>query len=170
MQIKTTRFGEMEIAEKEIINFPGGILGFENIHDYVVISQSEEDLLKWLQAIKEPGLAFIVIKPEEFLFSFELDIPEEDVKSLELKKPEEVLIYAIVTVPDDPRQMTANLQGPLVINRRNRQAKQAVISDGRFKVKHYILKEMQERGKKLAAIKEKRTKKPGDRKKHGGKR
>tara|TARA_Y100000031_G_scaffold103927_1_gene114317 strand:+ start:178 stop:687 length:510 start_codon:yes stop_codon:yes gene_type:complete len=161
MLIKTTRFGEIEIAEEEVVHFPDGILGFEKIHDYVIISQGEEDLLKWLQAVTEPGLAFIIIKPEEFLFSYELDIPEEDVKFLDLKKPEDVLIFAIVTVPDDPRQMTANLQGPLIINKTNRQARQVIISDGRFKVKHFILKEMQDRGKKLAALKDNKKPAPG---------
>lgn len=167
MLIKTTRFGEIEVAEKELVNFPDGILGFETIHDYVIISQGEDDLLKWLQALTEPGLAFIVIKPEEFLFSYELDVPEEDVKFLDLKKPEDVLILAIVTVPDNPRQMTANLQGPLIINKSNRKARQVIISDGRFKVKHFILKEMQERGKKLAALKEKKP--ASDKNSTGGK-
>jgi flagellar assembly factor FliW len=38
--------------------------------------------------------------------------------------------------------MTANLQGPLVINRDTRTGKQAVLTDPRWKTKHDILSEL----------------------------
>jgi flagellar assembly factor FliW len=38
--------------------------------------------------------------------------------------------------------MTANLQGPLVINRDTRTGKQAVLADARWKTKHDIMAEL----------------------------
>ena len=38
--------------------------------------------------------------------------------------------------------MTANLQGPLVINRDTKRGKQAILSDTRWKIKHDIIAEL----------------------------
>jgi flagellar assembly factor FliW len=38
--------------------------------------------------------------------------------------------------------MTANLQGPLVINRDTRAGRQAILSDARWKTKHDVMAEL----------------------------
>jgi flagellar assembly factor FliW len=52
------------------------------------------------------------------------------------------LVFSIVTIPADGGPMTANLQGPLVINRERRIGKQAVLADSRWKTKHNIMEEL----------------------------
>jgi flagellar assembly factor FliW len=53
-----------------------------------------------------------------------------------------MLILAIVTVPGDSSRMTANLQGPLVINRRTHVGRQSISPDPRWAVRHVILEEL----------------------------
>ena len=57
--------------------------------------------------------------------------------------PGKALIFSIVTIPPDGSSMTANLQGPLIINRDNHLALQAVLTDSRWKTKHDINAELQ---------------------------
>jgi len=47
--------------------------------------------------------------------------------------------YAIVSIPADPRKMSINLQGPILINTKTRLAKQLVLVNSKYKVKHYIV-------------------------------
>lgn len=143
MNISTTRFGEVEIEEKEIINFPEGILGFENIKNYVIFNMEEGNPLKWLQAIEEPALAFVMIRPYEFMPNYTLEISEKDTADLKLKKPEDSEIFSIVVVPDDPSEMTSNLQGPIVINIKEKIAKQVISTNSKHKLKHRVLEEME---------------------------
>ena len=37
MKIKTTRFGELEVDKKDIIEFTEGLLGFENLKKFFVV-------------------------------------------------------------------------------------------------------------------------------------
>ncbi|BDU51079.1 flagellar assembly protein FliW [Haliovirga abyssi] len=143
MKISTTRFGEIEIEEAEIINFPEGILGFEDIKKYVIFNMEEGNPLKWLQAIEEPALAFVIIRPYEFMPKYALEISEKDTEDLKLTKPEDSEIFSIVVIPDDPSKMTANLQGPIVINAKRKIAKQVISTNSRHKLKHYVLEEME---------------------------
>lgn len=144
MKIMTTKFGEIDIDENAIIEFSEGILGFEEINEYVIIDMEEGNPLKWLQAIKEPALTFIIISPFEFRPSYTINISDKDTEGLKLEKPEDSELFSIVVVPQDPSKMTANLQGPLVINTKEKLGRQVISTNPRHKIKHYILEEMQE--------------------------
>lgn len=39
MKIETTRFGTLEVDPEQIIDFPEGILGFEDYHQFVIAEQ-----------------------------------------------------------------------------------------------------------------------------------
>ena len=52
--IKTKPFGEIEIDEQQIIEFPDGLLGFDYIKKFVLLdSDGEKSPFKWLQAYEE---------------------------------------------------------------------------------------------------------------------
>ena len=53
------------------------------------------------------------------------------------------LLFAIVTIPEDSRRMTANLQGPVIINRRTRVGRQFISPSPRWGIRHFILEEME---------------------------
>jgi len=98
----------------------------------------------WLQAVDDPSLCFLVIEPELFMFNYSLEISDEDVNALEIERPEDVEVLAIVTILQDPKDMTANLQGPIIINKKNLKAKQIISTDPQHKVKVPILKTLEE--------------------------
>jgi len=52
----------------------------------------------------------------------------------------------IVTIPPDGNPMTANLQGPVVINNKTMTAKQSILSDSKWKTRHDILAELNGKG------------------------
>ena len=70
-----------------------------------------------------------------------MHIDNEELLPIGISDPGKALIFSIVTIPSDG-PMTANLQGPLVINRDNRLGLQAVLTDSRWKTKHDIISEL----------------------------
>lgn len=144
MKFNTTRFGEIDIPQEDIITFPQGILGFSDSHRYVILNDPATDPLRWLQSIDDGHLAFVIIDPIRFRPEYALDLSDADVSSLQLESPDEAMIYSIVVIPkDDPQKMTANLQGPLVINAIKMTAKQVISTSPKHKLKHFILDEME---------------------------
>ena len=49
------------------------------------------------------------------------------------------MVLTIVTVPDDGSAVTANFQGPLIINKKNHQCMQAILDGSKYTTKHNIL-------------------------------
>ncbi|TDT68072.1 flagellar assembly factor FliW [Hypnocyclicus thermotrophus] len=143
MKLNTSRFGEIEILEDDIVIFKDGIFGFENIKRFTILNIEENNPLMWLLAIDDPELAFVIIRPFEFNPNYSLNLADKDAEELDLEAPEDSDIFAIVVVPEDPSKMTANLQGPIVINTKKKIGKQVISTNPKHKLKHYILEEMQ---------------------------
>jgi flagellar assembly factor FliW len=141
VKVATKAYGLIEVDERQRISFPLGLLGFEPLKEYVLLD-AERQPFYWLQSLDVEQVAFILINPFLFRPDYELDIEDEDLQDIGLSGPEKALIFAVVTIPPDGGAMTANLQGPLVINRDIRTGKQAVLTDPRWKTKHDILGEL----------------------------
>ena len=144
--IKSRVFGDIEVSEKQHIKFPDGILGFEFIKEYYLLDIEESPFYS-LQAAGEEEIAFILIQPETFMKDYRLLVGNADIELLGVANKEDLLDFAIVTVPDNPAQMTANLQGPIVINRKTRNARQVISLNDEYCTKHLILSSLQEKHK-----------------------
>lgn len=143
MKINTTRFGVITISEHDIITFPEGMLGFSNHKRYVLLDSKKISPLKWLQSIDEAWLAFVVIEPLLLVDEYDIEISSECASELKLLSPSDADIYAIVTVAENPKDTTANLQAPIIVNPKIRIAKQVVLMDSSHSIRHPILESIE---------------------------
>lgn len=141
MKVATKAYGDIEVDESQKISFPKGLLGFETLKDYIIIN-AEQEPYYWLQSLDSEQVAFILINPFLFRPDYEMDIDNEELLTIEIADPAKAIIFSIVTVPPDDGPITANLQGPLVINRDTRLGIQTVLTDSRWKTKHDIFAEL----------------------------
>ncbi|MCL1835927.1 MAG: flagellar assembly protein FliW [Treponema sp.] len=141
MKVATKAYGLIDVDERQKIIFPQGLLGFETLKDYLLLD-AERQPFYWLQSMDEEQVAFILVNPFLFRPDYEVNIGNEELADISLHSPEKALIFSIVTIPSDAGPMTANLQGPLIINRDNRTGKQAVLSDTRWRTRHDIMAEL----------------------------
>ena len=116
------------VARRDAVQMPNGLLGFEEIKDYVLSTNPEEHPFAWLQVQDNIALAFVVMDPFLALPDYQPDIPQTDVEFLKLKTADDALLLGIVTIHDDQRA-TVNLKGPLVINRHTHVGKQVIIAN-----------------------------------------
>lgn len=152
MKISTSRFGKIEISEDEIVTFDEGLLGFADYHQFIILNTDDGSPFRWLQCIDDGNLAFVIIEPLNFMFKYNLEISDSDAKFISLKRSEDAVLYVIVSIPGNPQDMTANLQGPIVINASNRKARQVISNNRRHSVKVRIIDEMEKRASKLQKI------------------
>lgn len=121
---------------KNMVRIPTGLLGFEQIKDYVLTSNPGEEPFAWLHVEDNSALAFVVIDPFVVLPGYHPDIPKVDVEFLELTDAKDALLLGIVTI-NDGAQPTVNLKGPIVINRYTHTGKQVIIANAAdYSVKH----------------------------------
>ncbi len=112
-------------ASKSVVQMPLGLLGFEHIKQYVVLANPEEAPFLWLQILDDRSLAFLAAPASEIISDYRPQLSQEDVKFLGLSKPDDALVLNIVTLKESG-QATANLKGPIVINRHTLIGKQVV--------------------------------------------
>ena len=141
MKVATKAYGQIEVNENQRITFPMGLFGFDSFKNYVLLD-SERPPFYWLQSTDVEQIAFVLINPFIFRPDYEMNIDNEDLLPIGIKDPGSALIFSIVTIPHDNTPLTANLQGPIVVNKDSRQGMQAVLTDSRWKTKHDIIAEM----------------------------
>ena len=143
--IESKPFGKVEIEEIQIIDFSGGLFGFEKHSKFALIEESPDSIFKWLQSIDDHDLAFIVIQPILFMENYKPIIPISELKTIDIHSSEEALVMVIVSIPgEDPSEMTANLQGPILINTKKRIGKQFISRDESHPVRKMILEKQKE--------------------------
>jgi flagellar assembly factor FliW len=132
---ETTELECVAVKTENVIHMPSGLLGFETLKRFVLLSNEGEAPFSWFQVIGDTSIAFLVLSPFEALPDYKPEISDEDAAYLELKKPEEALIYNIVTLR--PGNATINLKGPIVINRFTMRGKQVVLQNAsKWSVRH----------------------------------
>lgn len=141
MIVDSKPFGAIEVDERQILYFPYGILGFEHLRKFALLDATQPPFY-WLQSLEQQEIAFVLIDPAIFRPDYDPDIQKEDQLDIGIKNDQDRLIFSIVTIPGNQEMMTANLQGPIVVNKHTKQSRQCISSDSRWKVKHYVLEEL----------------------------
>lgn len=140
--VSTTRFGQIEVEEQFVIDFPKGILGFEDNHHFILIDQPEFRPFMHLQSLDDPSLAFTIVNPRMIFPHYKVQIERQEILELDVKNLDDVITWVIVTVPEDASRMSANLQGPVLINRLNNRGKQVVLVRSPYTTRHYLMDEI----------------------------
>jgi flagellar assembly factor FliW len=122
--------------ETSLIELPLGLLGFERVKQYVLLTRPEEEPFLRFQMVEAPKHAFVVVPPHFVLADYQPDLSELDVAFLNLNDPSEAFVLNIVTLRDQG-QATVNLKGPIVINRRTLIGKQVIpVNAAEYAIRH----------------------------------
>jgi flagellar assembly factor FliW len=145
MEIQTSRFGPVSVAAEDILEFPEGILGFNDLRRFVLLDDPNDEIFAWLQSCEVAGVAFPVLEPELFAQGYKVSLARNDLEALGMKSVEGSRNYAIITIPEDVTQMTANLKAPIIINIQKRLARQCVLQDNNLAIREPIFQKLQQR-------------------------
>lgn len=116
-----------------VLTFRRGLVGFDGPQRFHLVRWGGDDSpFSVLQSLDDPDLAFVVVPPQVFFADYEPEIDDEAAAHLGVASAEDLLLLVIVHLADDPRDATANLLGPLVVNTRTLEGIQAVLSPERW--------------------------------------
>jgi len=112
MEIQNKQFGKIEFNDDSILKFKEGILGFENLNEFILISE-QDSFFFWLTSVNQPEIIFP-------LFPMEL-LLEESAKEGNYEP------YGIVKLDKEPENITINLKAPVYIDQTEKQGFQKII-------------------------------------------
>ncbi len=111
----SVRFGAIEISEREVIEFPNGLIGLGGRH-YALLDRNPGTPFRWLHCVEDPALALPVVTPETFFGDFALELSAEELEKTGFEDLAAADIYVTVRARPNPLETTANLRAPLVIH------------------------------------------------------
>ena len=132
MRVQTERFGELEIEDERVLTFPEGLPGFPAATRFALIEVADNDAFLWLQSVEDPALAFLSAVPWSFFPDYAPEVPDAQQELLDLTDANDALVLCLLTVRREEREVTANLLGPLVVNKHTRIGRQVVLADSDY--------------------------------------
>ncbi|PKM94916.1 MAG: flagellar assembly protein FliW [Firmicutes bacterium HGW-Firmicutes-1] len=151
MIIKTKHFGEVEVDEENILEFPEGIFGFEEFRKFVILfdQEVEDSPFCWLQSLENQETALPVINPMSFFPEYNPEVAGELVEKIGEPIIEDINLFTVVVVPEDVKKMTTNLKAPILVNVKTKKGMQVIAHDDQYAIKHNLyeqIKNLQEAG------------------------
>ncbi|ERP39372.1 flagellar assembly protein FliW [Chitinivibrio alkaliphilus] len=127
----------------DIIRFREGLPGFPERTQFVIVQEEDISPFEWLLSVGENNLElrFAILNPVFVYPNYEPEISDAYLRDLGVTSPEDVLLYVIVTINDDMKKTTANLSGPVVINKHTGMARQVVLDSDRYSTKEPLVRD-----------------------------
>ena len=113
MQVSTVRFGTIQIEDKELITFPWGVPGFENLKGFVLL-EYKNGPYQWLQSVEDPGVAFVVCPPD--FLGLVYSAPDAKKKLIGLDREEDLVVLNIVSFDRETKAVQFHVKSPLLFN------------------------------------------------------
>ena len=145
MLIQTSRFGQITLTSDDVLEFPEGILGFNDLRKFVLLDDPNDEIFAWLQSCEIATVAFPVLEPEIFAPTYHVALTKHDLEALKMAPNDRTRCFSIITIPEDPTAMTANLKAPIVLNVRTRNGRQCVLQDNHLAIREPIFSKLQQR-------------------------
>ncbi|MGL4561892.1 MAG: flagellar assembly protein FliW [Brevinema sp.] len=117
--IKTRDFGDIEVSQCTSVTFKKPLFGFEYLTEFYLIPLQEPEQFTILQSKEDINVSFTMTQPSLFLSDYVLDINDDDASVLEFENHEDLYDFAIVTISENIEDITMNILGPVIINKKN---------------------------------------------------
>lgn len=127
MLIDTSRFGPVECQSEDVLTFPHGLIGMENCREWVLLADSENKSLGWLQSVERRDLALAVVSPRRFVPGYRVRVSARDLADIAGQSPRDAQVLVVLSRVEDG--LAVNLKAPVVVSLETRRGRQVVAKD-----------------------------------------
>ncbi|MEC8557402.1 MAG: flagellar assembly protein FliW [Planctomycetota bacterium] len=127
MLVQTSRFGQVQSSQEEVIIFPKGLIGFESVRHWIIVPDPMSEDVAWIQSIAEEQVALPIISPRKFAPDYKVCISNRQLSDLHIRRTDQIYVFSVVS--KSGKSLTMNLRSPVVINLTKRLACQVISSE-----------------------------------------
>jgi flagellar assembly factor FliW len=127
------------IAETALktVKFPAGLVGLEEYRHFVLKELPEYPCFWMLKSMEEELFGLVLTNPFLFVPDYEFELPAAFLSQMGEKRQME--IFVTVTLAQKPQDITANLMGPIVIDRQQGIGFQVVLPDRNYSARYPLM-------------------------------
>jgi flagellar assembly factor FliW len=111
--IESTRFGTLEFAPEDVIDFPNGLIGLGGTQ-FAIVEAGNGGAFSWLHSIDDPSLALPIANPWHFFADYAVDLSDGDSAAITVD-PADVAVWVTVRAGAELADFHANLRAPILI-------------------------------------------------------
>lgn len=126
MKIETKKFGTIEIDANSIIDFPNGLVGFENCHRFALIKNEDFDPFCWLLSLDNEEVSLPILNPYLVKPDIDLDLPEYLAKDI-FTENGAANVFCVVNIGDMKGKFTINLKSPILLDFVKKEGRQLIL-------------------------------------------
>jgi flagellar assembly factor FliW len=129
MNTTTAESQTAEDVRNKVIRFPNGLPGFPASREFVMAQKPEERPFAWMQSVSDPNLSFAVVDAYAWDRDFMLEVDDSELQEMGSLDPMDYAVYFILRIDKAAKGTTlqAKPNAPVLVNVRNRQARQVVV-------------------------------------------
>ncbi|MCP3178435.1 flagellar assembly protein FliW [Desulfuromonas sp. KJ2020] len=135
----TTRFGEVEYDPQNTLHFPKGLIGFEDLREFIVMPNIKDGPLFWIQSVDDPQIAFVLTDPTDFFLDYRVVADNGERAVLGIDDKDESYVLSVVTVQDGGN-VTLNLMAPILFAPSTNRAIQVILEKSPYTTRHPLPK------------------------------
>lgn len=121
---------QVDAIRDKIIEFRDGLPGFPASRQFVMAQKPDERPFVWMHSLTDPGLAFALVDAYAWDKDFMLEVDDAELEELGSLDPMDYAVYFILRIQKQNNCTTlqARPSAPVLVNVRNRQARQVIVS------------------------------------------
>ena len=137
MKLQTKYFGEIEYKDSELVRFPGGLFGFDQEHEFLLLPfEGSHGNMLCLQSVATPMLAFVALDPFSLAPDYAPEPTAEELKAFQVERSDALCYYVLCAIKNPVSNSTVNLRCPIVIHPETRVARQVILESGGYEMRH----------------------------------
>ena len=136
--VKNEHCAIKEVHSDNIFTFPEGILGFEDIREYVFLMNDKVAPFMFMQSLDDSNLSFVCIEIFKICPEYNISLPPATIEALEIEDANDIIVVGLVTVRKDVVDTTANLMSPIIVNLKSSKAQQVVLDNSDYPVRFRV--------------------------------
>lgn len=140
MKLVSVKLGEIEYAPESVIHFKSGLIGLENMQNFLLIEEERFAPFAYLQSTDDPAFTLIVINPFLVDPNYSMEMLGEELESIDVQSTQDFMALSIVILSPVAEQITVNLKAPLLVNNTSRQARQVLMINDEYGVNDPLIK------------------------------
>jgi flagellar assembly factor FliW len=113
-QLKSTRFGDVELPDEAVVEFPSGLIGLRG-HRYALLPHGPDGVFVWLHSMDDPDLALPITRPWGFFPNYEVELSDSEAERIGVSDPAQADVYVTVRAAEEAENFSANLRAPIII-------------------------------------------------------
>ncbi len=119
-----------EALRNKVIQFRDGLPGFPDCREFVMAQEPDERPFAWMQSVSDASVKFAIVDAYAWDKDFSLEVDDEALEELGSSDPFDYAVYFILHIQKGAQgtTMQARPSAPLLVNVRNRQAQQVILS------------------------------------------